>query len=196
MLLRLCSATPLCDSSQHFNSIVSRSWRFAAWFRADTPDTPTYSHQRDFSYFCKCFQFRYDKKEEDKPSIFTPPSGSSWWGLMHKGQEVLVTLRLVKIQNQTCISGQNPTGFIQAPKEAPKTVLDSGRQLLCDHRGVCVPSHTPVERHLHACIRRDPGNAHAQVRTRDSDLDRGRPRDSERARVYGHPPLSHGLSGL
>lgn len=66
------------------------------------------------------------------------------------------------------ISGQNPAGFIQAPKEVPKTVLDSGRQLLRDHRGVCVPSHTPVERHLHACICRDPGNTHAQVRTSDS----------------------------
>lgn len=194
MLLRLCSATPLCDSSQHFKSIVSRSWRFAAWFRADTPDTPTYSHQSDVSYFCRCLQFRYGKRRINH--LYSRPSGSSWWGLMHKGQEVIVTLRLVKIQNQMSISGQNPAGFIQAPKEAPKTVLDSGRQRLHDHRGACVPSHTSVERHLHACICRDPGNTHAQVRTCDSDLDRSRPRDSERARVYGHPPLSHGLSGL
>lgn len=108
--------------------------------------------------------FRYGKRRRIN-GLYLPPSGSSWGGLMHKGQEVVV----VKIQNQMSMSGQNPAGFIQAPKEAPKTVLDSGRQLLRDHCGVCVPSHTPVERHLHACICRDQGNTHAQVRTSDSD---------------------------
>lgn len=71
---------------------------------------------------------------------------------MHKCQ-VIVTLWLVKHQNQPSISGQNPSRFIQLLKEAPETPLNSGRQLACDHRGVCVPSHTPVERHLHACPR-------------------------------------------
>lgn len=91
---------------------MSQSWRFAAWFRADTPDSPTYSHQSDVSYFCKCLQFRYGKKKRIS-HLYLPPSGSSWWRLMHKGQEVIVTLKLVKIQNQASISGQNPAGFIQ-----------------------------------------------------------------------------------
>lgn len=76
------------------------------------------------------------------------------------------------------------TGSLTKKAEvSPKPVLNSSHQLQHEHRGVCVTSHTRAERHLHACPPVDRGeagtNACVQVRTRDSDFDRKRPRVSD-----------------